>query len=383
MFDGTTASGPATVLIDGGKIAAVESGSAPIPMGARVVDLGPDSFLMPGLIDAHVHLAFDAGPDAVTALIEADDATLLTRMRGAAARALRAGITTLRDLGDRNYLGLTLAAELTRPGAGPEIIAAGPPITTPGGHCYFMGGEAEGAEALRAAVRERHERGCGVVKIMASGGNMTPGSLPQDSQFSLDDLRVVVKEANRLGLPVAAHTHGVQAIRDAVTAGVNTLEHVSFWTAEAVHADPALLAAIADSDVVVSMTLGEAPVNGRVMEPRPAVAKRLPQIKGASRRLHELGATMVVGSDAGIAPFKPHDVLPYGVVQLTDLGFSPLEALASATSVAARACGVEDRKGRIGVGADADMLAITGDPLQDLNRLRHVRAVFRAGIQVR
>jgi imidazolonepropionase-like amidohydrolase len=383
MFDGTTVSGPATVLIDDGKIAAVESGSAPIPMGARVVDLGPDAFLMPGLIDAHVHLSFDASADAAGALIEADDATLLTRMRGAAARALRAGITTLRDLGDRNYLGLTLAAELTRPGSGPEIIAAGPPITTPGGHCYFMGGEAEGAEALRAAVRERHERGCGVVKIMASGGNMTPGSLPQDSQFSLDDLRVVVKEANRLGLPVAAHTHGVQAIRDAVTAGVNTIEHVSFWTAEAVDADPALLAAIAGSDVVVSMTLGQAPVNGRMMEFRPAVAKRIPQIIDASRRLHELGATMVVGSDAGIAPFKPHDVLPYGVVQLTDLGFSPLDALASATSVAARACGVEDRKGRISVGADADLLAIDGDPLQDLNRLHHVRAVFRAGIQVR
>jgi imidazolonepropionase-like amidohydrolase len=140
MFDGTTASGPATVFVEDGKIAAVESGSAPVPVGARVVDLGPDSFLMLALIDAHVHLAFDASADAVTALIEADDDTLLTRMRGTAAKALRAGITTLRDLGDRNYLGLTLAAELAGPGQGPEIIAAGPPITTPGGHCHFMGG---------------------------------------------------------------------------------------------------------------------------------------------------------------------------------------------------------------------------------------------------
>jgi imidazolonepropionase-like amidohydrolase len=380
LFDGKAISESAMVFVEDGRIAAVEAATAPVPIGSQVHDLGPDSFLMPGLIDTHVHLAFDASPDAVTALVEADDDSLLDRMRATAYRAVRAGITTVRDLGDRNYLALKLAAELAHSKQGPEIVAAGPPITTPGGHCHFMGGEVHGTDALRAAVRERHKRGCGVVKIMASGGNMTPGSLPYESQFSLADLRVVVAEANRLGLPVAAHAHGVRAIHDAVRAGVTSIEHVTFWAADGTFdPDPAVLAAIADSDVVVSLTLGLVPG----VELPARLTQVLLRLEETIRRLYELGAKMVIGSDAGIGPHKPHDVLPFGVVDLARLGFSPLEAITSATSAAARVCGVADRKGRISVGADADLLVLGGNPLKDLNRLHDVHAVFRAGVQVR
>ena len=326
-----------------------------------------------------MHLGFDAGPDPVTAFTTADDAELLDRMRSAAGRALRAGITTVRDLGDRNYLALALNAEA---GEGPEILAAGPPITTPGGHCHFMGGEAEGAEALRAAVRDRHERGCAVVKIMLSGGNMTPGSPPHESQYSLADLRVVVDEAHRLGLPVAAHAHGTPAIRDALAAGVDSIEHATFVTADGVDADPALLAAIAGSDVFVSVTIGVVPGDSPLVLP-PEVAKRVEAVHEALRALYRLGARIVLGTDAGIMPVKPHDVLPYAISQFTAEGPSPLEALTAATGLAAQACGVSGRKGRIAVGMDADLLAVTGNPLDDLDRLRDVRAVFRAGVRVR
>ncbi|GAA4193534.1 amidohydrolase family protein [Streptosporangium oxazolinicum] len=379
MFDGTNVSGPTTVFVEGGRITGVDTTGALPPDGVGLVDLGADAFLMPGLIDPHVHLGFDAGSDPVTAFTTADDAELLARMRTAAGRALRAGITTVRDLGDRDYLALRLNAES---GEGPEILAAGPPITTPGGHCHFMGGTAEGAAALRAAVRERYERGCAVVKIMLSGGNMTPGSPPHESQYSLTDLRVVVDEAHRLGLLVAAHAHGTPAIRDALTAGVDSIEHATFVTADGVDADPALLAAIAESDVFVSATIGVVPGDSPLVLP-PEVAKRVQAVHEALRTLYRLGARIVLGTDAGIMPVKPHDVLPYAISQFTAEGPSSLEALTAATSLAAQACGVSDRKGRIAVGADADLLAVTGNPLEDLDRLRDVRAVFRAGVRVR
>lgn len=390
IFDGFDLSGPTTVQITDGRIVSVDRTGAVPTGGGDVLDLGPQSCLLPGLVDTHVHLAFNAGWDPVAALIETDDAELLTQMRAAAQSALRAGITTVRDLGDRSYLALTLAEEFKQqPESGPEILAAGPPLTTPGGHCHFFGGEVEyfggeveRAKALRAAVRERHARGCAAIKIMASGGNMTPGSVaPHDSQYTLADLRVVVEEAHRLGLPVAAHAHGVAAIKDAVEAGVDSLEHVSFLTANGSNPDPDLLAAVAESDSFVSLTVGLDP---RVPLPNnPAMSSQNNARLGAYRDLLKLGARVVVGSDAGIAPFKPHDVLPYGVSDLAQLGISPLDSLASVTSLAAEACGVDGRKGQITVGADADLLAVHGNPAEDPAALLNVQAVFRAGVRIR
>lgn len=381
MFDGMTVHGPTTVFVKEGRITGVDTTGAVPPDSVDVVDLGADAFLMPGLIDSHVHLVFDASADPVSALATMDDTELLAWTRTAAARAIQAGITTVRDLGDRNYLSLVLKAELDQhPEAGPEILPAGPPITTLGGHCHFMGGEAEGATALRAAVRERYERGCEVIKIMMSGGHMTPNSVPpHESQYSLDDLRVVVEEAHRLGLPVAAHAHGTSAIRDALAAGVRSIEHAT----DGIDLDPALLAAIADSGTLVSATLGAAPGDGIPFVPSPAMVSRFERMRETYRTFYELGAKIVLGTDAGIMPTKPHDVMPYAVAQLSDDGPSALEALAIATSLAAEACNVSDRKGQIKADMDADLLAVTGNPIDDLNRLRDIRAVYRAGIRVR
>ncbi|MEU1200022.1 amidohydrolase family protein [Streptomyces sp. NPDC005813] len=383
MFDGHNMSGPTTVTVTDGVIRNVDTTGAPPPSTDTFVDLGPDSCLLPGLIDSHVHLAFNAGPDPVSALGETDDAELLTQMRAAAHTALRAGITTVRDLGDRSYLAVALGEEFRQqPHLGPEILAAGPPLTTPLGHCHFFGGEVEGTEALRQAVRERHARGCAVVKIMASGGNMTPESAaPHVSQYSLDDLRVVVQEAHRLGLRVAAHAHGVTAIMEAVEAGVDTLEHVSFLTAAGSRPEPDSLAAVADSQSFVSLTLGRDPRHP--LPNHPAMVSQIEVLLGAFRDLYKMGAKIVFGSDAGIGPFKPHDVLPYAVADAVDLGFSPLDALASVTSVAADACGLEGRKGQIAIGSDADLLAVSGNPAVDPASLRNVQAVFRAGVRVR
>ncbi|WP_432186345.1 amidohydrolase family protein [Streptomyces sp. Tue6028] len=383
MFDGFSLSGPSTVYVSGDRIVRVDRTGALPTDGSQVIDLGRSACLMPGLIDTHVHLAFDAGPDPVTSLASASVSELLVHMRAAARSALLAGVTTVRDLGDPGYLSLTLVEEMSgHPELGPEILAAGPPLTTQGGHCHFFGGEVEGAEALRAAVRERHTRGCAVIKIMASGGHMTPDSVaPHASQYGLADLRVVVDEAHRLGLPVAAHAHGIQAIRDAVEAGVDSLEHVSFLSADGIAPDPDLIDTIVRKGTFVSLTLGLDPAVDLQMS--EAKAEFVHALWDIYISLHKYGANVVIGSDAGIGPVKPHNVLPHGVADLARLGVAPLDALISMTSSAARLCRVEGRKGRITAGADADILVVSGNPADDPAAILDVQAVFRAGIRVR
>lgn len=381
LFDGERVLGPGMVLIEDGSIKDVDTTGAEPPRHAVVLDMGKDAWLLPGLIDTHVHLAFDATPAAVSNLMATDDSRLLESMRAVAAHALRAGITTVRDLGDRGYLSLSLRQGWAdRPQGGPQIVAAGPPITTPGGHCHFLGGQAQGPQALRDAVRDRYEHGCEVVKVMVSGGVMTAGSSAHLPQYGPEDLRIVVEEAHRLGMRAAAHVHGATSIADALEAGFDTLEHVTFMTSDGVQADPHLVERIAQRGVFVGTTVGLLP-GGQPLA--PATAARRARINQVRSALHAAGARMTAGSDAGIASDKPHDVLPYGIAQLADaIGMPPCEALRAATATAAEACGLATSKGRLRPGMDADLLVLGSDPVTDTSALRDVRAVFRAGHRV-
>jgi imidazolonepropionase-like amidohydrolase len=377
LFDGTSSAlipNP-LVVIDGGVITAVDSG-VEAPAGADVVDLG-GAALLPGLVDTHVHLAFDASTDPVGRLAGRDDDQATQAMIRAGQAALRGGVTTVRDLGDRNYLSLGLRG---RPGL-PTIVAAGPPVTTPAGHCHYLGGCAEPTVAgVRAAVAEHAERGVDVIKIMASGGNLTPGTHQHLPQFPPEVLRAAVDEAHRHGLRVTAHAHAVDAIAGAVDAGADGLEHVSFWTQDSVAAPAGLIKLIADRGVVVGSTVGLVPVEG--MAPPPEVRARLPLIVANTRRMYEAGARIVAGTDAGIGPVKPHDVARYAPPMLRELGFSQAWALRTLTSVAAGVIGLGHRKGRIAPGFDADILAVDGDPVADPDALHRIRAVYARGVPV-
>lgn len=378
LFDGAGLQPEPVVLLDGPTVADVGYGVAP-PDGATVVDL-PGATLLPGLVDTHVHLAFDASEDPAGHLAARDDDAALAAMADWGRAALRGGVTTVRDLGDRDYLALRLR-DTAAPDL-PTILAAGPPITTSDGHCHFLGGvAARGVDGVRAAVREHAERGVDVVKIMASGGTMTPGTRQEDSQFTVDELRAAVDEAHAHGLPITAHAHGTTAIADAVDAGVDGIEHLSFWSADGVDdPPPELLRAIVERQIVIGMTGGLVVVPGAA--PPPEVLKRLPKMFANSAVVRAAGARIVIGTDAGIAPVKPPDVLRHALPQLLDTGFTPAQALHTITAEAADVIGLGERKGRIAPGFDADLLAVDGDPLTDPSAIHRIRAVYARGVAI-
>ncbi|MGW1076807.1 amidohydrolase family protein [Streptomyces sp. NPDC002537] len=357
------------VLVEKGRILDVRAGGEP-PAGAERVDLG-EATLLPGFVDTHVHLALDAGDDIVGSLRRADDTELLDRMRAAGRAALAVGVTTVRDLGDRGYLALRLREETAKdPAAGPRVLASGPPVTTPGGHCWFLGGQAAGVEDVRAAVRERAERGVDVVKVMATGGDPTPGP-----DYGQAELRAAVREAHRHELPITAHAHTASGIAAAVAAGFDSIEHCCFLTDDeaGVRYDRRVIDEMVRAGVFASLTLGSLP--GVPPPPRNGV-------KAGLETMRQAGVVMACGSDSGIHPAKAHGSHPHGITALVDLGFSPLEALRAVTSTAARVCGVACHKGCLAPGYDADLVAVSGDPLTDITAVHTVTAVFRSGVRV-
>jgi imidazolonepropionase-like amidohydrolase len=365
------------LLVDGGRIVSVDRGGVEPPADAEVMDLG-DVTLLPGLIDVHVHLGFDASADPVARMNADDDATLLLRMRHHARQAVCGGVTTVRDLGDRNFTAITLR-EWFRTGveSGPEILAAGPPLTTTGGHCYFMGGEADGEVEVRRGVRNRVKRGVDVIKVMSTGGGMTPGTNMLMPQFTLGELAAAVEEAHRLGRKLTAHAHGAAGIERCIEAGVDGIEHCSFLTENGVHAEQAVIERIAARRIAVAPTIGRPPDR-----PLPAgFALRHEERMQVLERMCRAGVNLVTGTDAGINGV-PHDSARHSIVAFARAGMSNVEALRTATSAAAAACGIEERKGRLAPGYDADILAVAGNPLAEIRAIHDMRAVFRAGLRV-
>ena len=301
---------------------------------------------------------------------------------------LAAGVTTVRDLGDQQW-SVVAWRDRARAGklgfASPTILASGPPVTIRQGHCWAMGGVATGPKELRAAVRERAERGVDVVKIMASGGFLTPGTDVMACQFALEEIRLVVDEAHALGLGVTAHAHGLSAVEQAVEAGVDGIEHCTCVTANGYDISDSLIERLARSNIAICPTLGTVPGNESSAPPELiALHQRLGMTPEKRKNLigamHRGGAVIVSGGDSGIGPAKPHGVLPISIAELVAGGVSPSDALASATSVAARVAGLGKSKGRLAPGYDADVVVVAGDPFTDMSALAAVQGVVLGGV---
>ncbi|WP_405069708.1 amidohydrolase family protein [Kribbella sp. NBC_01510] len=392
--------GGVTVLIDDGRIFGVEAATYDLPADCALYDHG-DATVLPGLIDTHVHLVADSGPMALDRVAGYSNEEIEAVVTEALRRHLAAGVTMVRDLGDRNFNVVDRRdAQRARDDGLPWIVASGPPVTTPHGHCWYLGGEAAGADDLHAAVRQRVERRVDVVKVMASGGINTPDTDIYAPQFALDELRLLVDTAHRAGLAVTAHAHAALAIDQAVAVGTDGLEHAGFLTRSGDSAAPGLAAlrdiaaseaqlrALADSGMAVCPTIGgftvealrRAPValKQRMREagvtPEELVEKR----QNLVRQMHEAGVRLVGGADAGIGPNKAHGLYAESVVELAAVA-GVVDSLAASTSTAAQVCGLGERKGRLARGYDADLIVVAGDLARDVTGLRAVRQVVLRG----
>ncbi len=385
VYDGVRFLGPGTVLVDDEEIVGVERGHPDLPVDTEVTTY--DGTLLPGLFDCHVHLVATSVVGSLEQAGQLDDDALDGRIRDGLAAEAAGGVTTVRDLGDRRYR--TLAARAL-PGL-PRVVAAGPPVTVPDGHCHYLGGAASGVDGMRRAVADHAERGVDVIKVMASGGMLTPGSDSFGVQFSEDELRAAVEAAHEAGLQVLAHAHSLAGVRHALAARVDGIEHFTGLTDEGLRMPDDVLEQVAAADVQVCPTLGADP------DRFPPPDKLAPGLRATFERLgldfptfratriehvarmRAHGLRLVSGTDAGISPPKAHGGVSFAVLDLVDAGYPVTEALATATSGAAASCGLADVTGALRPGLAADLLAVAGDLAADPGALHRPVAVWVRG----
>ncbi len=390
VYDGVAdhAQEQAYVVVEGNTIAAIGpqaelEGSA--GRFARTIDLGPDVTLLPGLINMHTHMSFSGGEAVFNDHQQESYEIKLIRAVENLHTALYTGVTTLRDCGTLNGIAFPVRAAVEGGTMrGPRVIASGEGITTTGGHLWFCGVEADSETEARRAVRSQVKAGADFIKVFATGGGSTPGTNSLCAQFTEAELCAITEEARRLEKRVAAHAHGTPGVRNAITARVTTIEHCSFMQPEGIRYEPEEARRIADAGLYVCPTIFQG--RGKTMnrdqaKEQPEVAQFFAQRDARFdlvRRLVEQGVQIVSGSDSGVAHNSFADYPSDLVLAAEGTDLSPVYLLKTATSVAAEALGLSDI-GVIAPGKTADLLAVHGNPLQDMRALTETRLVVAGG----
>src|SRR5713101_4338150 len=369
-----------SVVVEKGVIAAVvEDARAPRGNG---VDLAGHT-LLPGLINCHVHLCLGAEADPVRPLREEPLGLTAIKALLRARETARAGVTTVRDLGGREYVKLAVRRAVDEGlFAGPRILAAGRPVCMTGGHGHWLAREADGPDDARKAVREQLKAGADVIKLIATGGVMTPGVEPGSAQLTLEEMRAAVEEARKAGRLAAAHAQGAAGIADAVEAGITTIEHGLFLTDE-------IIASMKRKGVFLVPTLAapSAISAGGLAAGIPEFMVRksdavIPHHSASFQRAAKAGVRIAAGADSG-TPLNFHGSLLPELELMVKYGMTPLEAIRSATSVAAEALGLGGGTGRVAPGYAADLLAVAGQPAERIGAVADVRLVLARGAIIR
>jgi imidazolonepropionase-like amidohydrolase len=371
------------VIIQGDRIQAV-GGS--VPAGARVIDLG-DVTLLPGFMDMHTHLTYDLLGDWVTRDVRETAADAALRGAGYAAVTLRAGFTTVRDVGAPGFSDVSLKRAIERGDVpGPRIIPAGHALGITGGHCDITGyapgvreagpeaGVADGPDAVLRAVRYQVKHGAMVIKICATAGVLSFEGPVGAQQFSLEEMQAIVEEARRHGMKVAALAHGTEGIIAAVLAGVASIEHGSMLSDSAI----ALMKARGTFLVPTTALADLIDLNNLPPQLRAKAETVLPLAKASLTRAIRAGVRIALGTDAGVIA---HGTNAREFGALVDRGMRPIDALRAGTVNAAELLGVEDR-GVIAPGKLADLVAVPGNPLQDIRVTERVSWVMKGGVVV-
>ncbi|OLD89076.1 MAG: hypothetical protein AUG85_02705 [Gemmatimonadetes bacterium 13_1_20CM_4_66_11] len=394
LIDGTGAAPVknAVILVQGDRITAVGT-NVPVPAGATVVDLS-GATVLPGFIDAHVHLAFRTIGDGDWQHAGLTEMSSQLALLGAAhaQQTLEAGFTTVRVVGTAHFGDIALRNAINAGWIpGPRIVAAGISFGIRGGHCDETNGlqpdaldheggievgVADGIEEVRNAVRYMVKYGADVIKICATGGVLSLTDSAGVQQYTEDEMRAIVETATQLDRRVAAHAHGTAGIKAAVRAGVTSIEHGSILDAEAValmkqHGTwlvPTLLA---------GFTVESLATAGRL--PAPIAAKALaiaPRMHNSFKLAVDAGVKIALGTDAGV---MKHGTNAREFTLMVRWGMTPMQAIVAGTSNGATLLGLERDVGTVAVGKRADIVAVTGDPLQNIQVLEHVDFVMKDG----
>ena len=376
------------ILIEAGKIREVgdERDLEPhLSSSAKIIDLSAYTVL-PGMIDAHTHLTFDPESQGYRGLGISIPREALIGARNARV-TLQAGFTTVRNVGAGGYSDLALRDAINAGDVpGPRMVASGPALGITGGHCdnnllapqyhFFDLGVADGVSAVMAKVRENVKYGSDVIKFCATGGVLSKGDSPEREQYSPEEMHALIQEAHRLGRKTAAHAHGAQGIKDAVLAGVDSIEHGSFINEEDIqlmkehgtYLVPTLY--LSDWFLANYQKLG---LTEDMVEKARFVMPAARQ--NVARAFHE-GVKVAFGTDAAVFP---HGLNAHEFAVMVKLGMTPLGAIQAATINAADLLGWSDRVGSLETGRFADLVAVEGDPLKDVTILENVKIVMKGG----
>ncbi|WP_085524602.1 metal-dependent hydrolase family protein [Tuberibacillus sp. Marseille-P3662] len=334
---------------------------------------------VPGLIDSHVHLSMDGNPDPFRERVEnleADDAYKAMRN---ATKQLESGVVTVRNVGSKYNVDIALRNAIAKGLVdGPRIAASGEPIVMTGGHAHSMAIEADGVDEVRKAARKQLKSGADLLKLMATGGVMTPGVDPNSPQLGEDELRAASVEATHAGKITAAHAQGIDGIKNTIRAGITTVEHGIYLDDEAIEMMLEYGTYLVPT-LVAPYNIVEHGLDAGIPEYAVEKSKRvMARHQESFYKAYQAGVKIAAGTDAG-TPFNFHGKFVKELELMVDNGMSPGDVLRSATLTAAQAMKIDAQTGSLEVGKACDLLIVEGNPLEDMASLRNVVAVYKEG----